>query len=105
VVGGIGPRTMAVAARYADGWNVTGPTSADQYLPLAGQMRRQCDQAGRDRPLRYSVQLFTRDLDWPGLPALIDGFAAAGATELLFAPDHDRLSDELHRLATTIGLG
>jgi alkanesulfonate monooxygenase SsuD/methylene tetrahydromethanopterin reductase-like flavin-dependent oxidoreductase (luciferase family) len=47
IVGGGGEKTMLLAARFADGWNVPdAPTST--YAERLGVLRRHCESIGRD---------------------------------------------------------
>jgi alkanesulfonate monooxygenase SsuD/methylene tetrahydromethanopterin reductase-like flavin-dependent oxidoreductase (luciferase family) len=100
VVGGTGDRTLAVAAQWADGWNVTGRSTPHDYQKIADRMRRECTRVGRT--LRFSIQLFTRDVTVS--PALVHDFAAAGANEILFVPDQDATPDDIRRLANSAGI-
>jgi len=103
VVGGAGQRTMAVAARWADGWNVTGPATPAEYEPIRERMRRICEQVGWSRPLSCSIQLFARDLALSDLRGLIRDFDTAGATEILFALDRGTTPEDIYRLADAAG--
>lgn len=51
MVGGTGPRTLGLAARYADAWNVFlagGDCAPGQALPYAAALGKACDAVGRD---------------------------------------------------------
>jgi alkanesulfonate monooxygenase SsuD/methylene tetrahydromethanopterin reductase-like flavin-dependent oxidoreductase (luciferase family) len=55
-IGGVGARTIALAARYADVWNL--PTyGLDRVAELTGAFAAECERAGRDpAQIRRSVQ-------------------------------------------------
>lgn len=61
-----GPRALALAATYADGWNTYGGPAAvalepeDYWIEIARQVEafgRVCDEVGRSRPVRRSLLL------------------------------------------------
>jgi alkanesulfonate monooxygenase SsuD/methylene tetrahydromethanopterin reductase-like flavin-dependent oxidoreductase (luciferase family) len=47
IVGGAGPKMLRLAARHADGWNVSS-TGLPAYRHLAEEMARACAETGRD---------------------------------------------------------
>ncbi|WP_162941780.1 TIGR03560 family F420-dependent LLM class oxidoreductase [Desertimonas flava] len=50
VVGGKGKRrTLRTAARFADQWDMTFPTDPDDWLSHDAELRRHCDDVGRDQ--------------------------------------------------------
>lgn len=104
-VGGTGDRTMQVAARWADGWNVTGLNTPDSYQPARDRMRRLCDQAARTRPLNCSVQLFAQDMNSHRARQTLHDFEAAGADEILWVLDRDSTPEDIRRLAGAAGRG
>jgi probable F420-dependent oxidoreductase len=69
-----GPRLLRLAARRADGWNVVWRMSPEAYAAKADDVRRACEEAGRD------PATFRRSI---GLYSLIgeDGAAARAAFE------------------------
>jgi alkanesulfonate monooxygenase SsuD/methylene tetrahydromethanopterin reductase-like flavin-dependent oxidoreductase (luciferase family) len=76
LVGGAGPGTMELAARYADAWNVAWDVPADGFRNLTRRLDELCDGAARDpRTLQRSV----------GLTVLVarDDHAADAAVERL----------------------
>lgn len=93
-VGGSGPRVMRLAARYADGFDLGrhgpagAPLSADEMAAALAEVRRVCDDAGRDRPILLSHWTgadFDGDADRRQLVERIRGYARAGLDRLLFA--------------------
>ena len=102
VVGGIGERTMRVAARWADGWNVTGTKVAADYAPLHARMDEHCRDVGRTRPLARSVQLFCEELPEATARRTIDDFERAGATEVVLVLARGATPDDIHRLAAAV---
>ena len=46
LVGGSGPTTLKIAAKWADKWNCVG--QPDQYRSAVGRLREACEQIGRD---------------------------------------------------------
>jgi len=55
-----GPRSLRLAARHADGWNLSWKTTPDDYSDKARAMDAACDSAGRDpATLKRSLGLYT----------------------------------------------
>ncbi len=95
-----GPRTIAVAGRYADCWNTvtTRDLPAEEVLSLAASRARLLDQgaleAGRDpASIRRSVLLGSND--WPALASVqafreaVLRYAEIGISEVVLVhPDH-----------------
>ncbi len=55
-----GPRLLALAARFADGWNTAWRWTPDAYGHRVSAARRACEEIGRDpSTLRLSLGLFT----------------------------------------------
>jgi F420-dependent oxidoreductase-like protein len=78
VIGGGGEtRTLPIAARWADQWNLPGGT-VDVFTHKLGVLRRHCDAIGRDpTTIEASVQVPAGD---PGATAdAVAAYAAAGA--------------------------
>jgi F420-dependent oxidoreductase-like protein len=46
LVGGSGPTTLKIAARWADKWNYVG--QPDQFPPVVKRLQEACEQSGRD---------------------------------------------------------
>jgi F420-dependent oxidoreductase-like protein len=79
IIGGnAGPRSTALAARYADEYNTVFPT-VDQVRERRDAVLRACEEAGRD-PLTFSVM-----------------------TGVLLGRDRGELSERVERLAALIG--
>jgi probable F420-dependent oxidoreductase len=54
-----GPRSLAMAARYADGWNTVWRWTPDAYAAVSAAADAACERAGRDpATLRRSVGLY-----------------------------------------------
>jgi probable F420-dependent oxidoreductase len=59
-VGGRGDRSLDVAARHADGWNVVWRFSPDEYRVRVAVLERACERAGRDpADVTRSLGLYT----------------------------------------------
>lgn len=58
-IGAFKPKTMRLAARYADQWGgyvFDGPTTVDSHRPLIDELERACQEVGRDPDtLRRSI--------------------------------------------------
>jgi alkanesulfonate monooxygenase SsuD/methylene tetrahydromethanopterin reductase-like flavin-dependent oxidoreductase (luciferase family) len=101
-VGGTSRQIMRIAAHVADGWNATGVSGPQHYERLRARMDRLCAGAGRRRPLRYSVQLFARELAAGHERSTIAAYAVAGATEIVLALDRGTSPDDIRRLAEAV---
>ena len=94
-VGGSGPRVMRLAARYADGFDLGrhGPSGApltvDELASALAEVRRVCDDAGRDRPIALShwtgAELEADDIARRAVVERFSGYARAGLDRLLLA--------------------
>jgi alkanesulfonate monooxygenase SsuD/methylene tetrahydromethanopterin reductase-like flavin-dependent oxidoreductase (luciferase family) len=102
VLGGTGTRLCEVAARYADGWNVTGVPDARRYAQLRAAMAGTCAEVGRSAPLWCSIQLFAADLPVSAARAVLAGYASAGADEAVIVLDRAATPDDIRRLADAV---
>lgn len=91
---------LEVAARQADGWNLVSADPA-AWAKRSRRLIEMCQHLGRQQPA-LSAQLFlTRDhlgrLEW-----LLDGFAVAGADEVVLVFDPAPERGEIARLARRV---
>jgi alkanesulfonate monooxygenase SsuD/methylene tetrahydromethanopterin reductase-like flavin-dependent oxidoreductase (luciferase family) len=98
LVGGTSDRALDVALRHADGWHAPGIAPAE-FAAIAGRLDRSREEAGRP-PLRKSIQLRADDLPRPR--ELIDRFAEAGASTVVFVLDRERGPARVRRLAEEV---
>jgi phthiodiolone/phenolphthiodiolone dimycocerosates ketoreductase len=56
-IGGSGPRMLAIAGRYAEGWWPVGSFSPEGYAAMLAALRRSAEQAGRD-PMAITTAAF-----------------------------------------------
>ena len=68
---------MTIAAAHSDGWNAS-VTDADRYAELSCQADELCRQAGRDRALRKSAQVFVRGIELAHARQLVGELEQAG---------------------------
>jgi alkanesulfonate monooxygenase SsuD/methylene tetrahydromethanopterin reductase-like flavin-dependent oxidoreductase (luciferase family) len=83
-----GPRTLAVAARFADTWNTFGPT-LEEGRRLSDALDDACAEIGRDPgTIRRSVLLgLTEGTCWTSAAELgerVGAWHAAGFTDVVF---------------------
>lgn len=96
IVGGGGEKTMLLAARYADGWNLPD-APANTYAERLGVLRRHCEAIGRNYE-RIEKSWFGRIAVAPtmeGALALSDG---KWTTERAIVGSPDQLRDQLQAL-------
>ena len=107
IVGAHGPRTIGLAALYADIWNSRG--TVDEMRERNGQMDAACERAGRDpSEVIRSVSYFpvrTERRPWESVEAFADWvemYRAIGYTDFIFEappPEHrdtaERIAQEL----------
>jgi alkanesulfonate monooxygenase SsuD/methylene tetrahydromethanopterin reductase-like flavin-dependent oxidoreductase (luciferase family) len=100
VVGGGSAQVMTIAARYADGWNLS---TADPREFEAARVRlvRGSAEAGRQPPIAAEVQLWVQEL-WRDPRSHLRAFEEAGAEAVIVVLDQDRGPDEVRRLAHAI---
>jgi alkanesulfonate monooxygenase SsuD/methylene tetrahydromethanopterin reductase-like flavin-dependent oxidoreductase (luciferase family) len=101
VVGGRSKRAMAVAARFADGWNAVVADAAT-FAALAREVDQVCAEVGRERPLEKQAQVFVRDVDLTQARALVEALGAAGAAAVTFVLVEERGPDAVRRLADIV---
>jgi alkanesulfonate monooxygenase SsuD/methylene tetrahydromethanopterin reductase-like flavin-dependent oxidoreductase (luciferase family) len=95
-----GPRTMRVAAEYAQAWNVLSPRDAardeavEQLREKQAAMDAACEEVGRD-PATLRRSVLVGSAGWPALSsveafvAAAEDYAALGFTELVLThPGH-----------------
>lgn len=82
-VGGTQPATIAIAARFADGWNGV-VSDAGRYAELAQTVDAACRDVVRERPLRKAAQVFVRDIELQRAAGLVADLEAAGAESVTF---------------------
>jgi alkanesulfonate monooxygenase SsuD/methylene tetrahydromethanopterin reductase-like flavin-dependent oxidoreductase (luciferase family) len=100
VLGGSSDRAMALAARYADGWNGSTPDPAE-FSEWRSRLERVCAKQGRQDPIDVDVQLWVRDLRGEPRPHL-RAFEDAGADGVILVLDEERGPDEVRRLAEAV---
>jgi alkanesulfonate monooxygenase SsuD/methylene tetrahydromethanopterin reductase-like flavin-dependent oxidoreductase (luciferase family) len=100
VVGGDSTRVMAIAARYADGWNLS---SADpgEFAAARVRLERACAEAGRGSAIAAEAQLWVREL-WNDPRSHLRAFEEAGAEAAILVLDEERGPDEVRRLAGAV---
>jgi alkanesulfonate monooxygenase SsuD/methylene tetrahydromethanopterin reductase-like flavin-dependent oxidoreductase (luciferase family) len=101
VVGGTSEETMAIAVRYADGWNAS-IADARTYAGLAAKADELCRRLGRDRRLRKAAQVFVRDIELGRARQLVDDLAAAGAEDVVFILVEERGVAAVRELAEAV---
>ncbi len=87
VIGGAGDRLLAVAARWADGWNFPGGTP-EQLGSALDRLQRHCEEIGRDvSDITISAQV-TVNAEPAAVADASAGLAAVGAEHviLVFQP-------------------
>jgi F420-dependent oxidoreductase-like protein len=107
-VGGSGPRVMRLAARYADGLDLgrrgaaDAPLSAEELAAAFAEMRKVCNEVGRDRPIALShwvdAELDGSDASRRQLLERIRGYKRAGLDRLLLKFPRERAGEMIRRL-------
>lgn len=100
VVGGGSARAMAIAAQYADGWNLSA-ADPTEFEAARVRLERVCAQAQRKPPVAAEAQLWVRDL-WKDRRSHLRAFEAAGAEAVILVLDEERGPDEVLRLADAV---
>ncbi len=107
-VGGSGPRVMRLAARYADGFDLGrrgpagAPLSEDEMAAALAEIRKVCEDVGRDRPIALShwvgAELGSDAESQRQLLERIRGYERAGLDRLLLAFPRERAGEMIRRL-------
>jgi alkanesulfonate monooxygenase SsuD/methylene tetrahydromethanopterin reductase-like flavin-dependent oxidoreductase (luciferase family) len=101
VVGGSSDRALSIAARLADGWNMS-TADPDAFSARAAQLERWGERAGRDRPIDRQAQVFLRDVGFEGAPEILTRLGDAGADTVLLVLTEERGADQIRRLADAV---
>ncbi len=81
-IGGSGDRVLRITARYADGWNFTGPI--ERFAERADYLRSQLERYGRKtEDVQFSAQFFMRGKSVEAIREEIARYTEAGATKLM----------------------
>jgi F420-dependent oxidoreductase-like protein len=106
-VGGSGPRVMRLAARYADGFDLGrrgpagAPLSEEELTVALAEVRKVCEDAGRDRPMALShwvgAEFGSDGESQRSLLERIRGYERAGLDRLLLAFPRDRAGEMIRR--------
>lgn len=102
VIGGGGEkRTLAIAARYADHWNLPF-ASPEQFRAKKAVLEQHCERIGRDiRDIECSVQIaLPADMDPVAAADVAAGLGNAGVDTVIFSlrnPYHARIIEPLGR--------
>jgi alkanesulfonate monooxygenase SsuD/methylene tetrahydromethanopterin reductase-like flavin-dependent oxidoreductase (luciferase family) len=101
LVGGSSDATMMIAATHADGWNAS-IADARHFAELSRRADELCRQAGRDRLLRKTAQVFVRDIALAGAKRLVGELEQAGAETVTFVLTSERGPQAVRSLARAI---
>lgn len=99
VVGGGSARAIGIAARSADGWNLSTPDPAEfeaARVRLEGARAR----VGKE-PIAAEAQLWVRDL-WADPRSHLRAFEDSGAEAVILVMDEERGPNEVARLADAV---
>jgi alkanesulfonate monooxygenase SsuD/methylene tetrahydromethanopterin reductase-like flavin-dependent oxidoreductase (luciferase family) len=100
VIGGGSARVMAIAAQYADGWNLSA-ADPGEFEAARVRLERACTERGREPTIAAEAQLWVRDL-WPDPRSHLRAFEEAGAEAVILVLDEDRGPAEVRRLADSV---
>jgi alkanesulfonate monooxygenase SsuD/methylene tetrahydromethanopterin reductase-like flavin-dependent oxidoreductase (luciferase family) len=100
-VGGSAQETMAIAARFADGWNAVVADGA-RYTELVARVDEICAMLHRAPPLRKAAQVFVRDIELGDARGLVADLEAAGADSVTFVLVDERGPRAVHELAEAV---
>ena len=99
VVGGGSDQAIDIAARHADGLNLSTPSP--EALKEAGvRLERACARVGNSR-IPMEAQLWVRDL-WTDRRSHLRAFEDVGAEAVMLVLDEERGADQVSRLAETV---
>ena len=106
-VGGLGPRGLRRAARYADGWNYASNRAGtlEGFIERRDRLRAECEAIGRDPDtLTLSVQIIIPAAGEERRAALERAIAygRAGASEILLTTPARDSAAGIRRLATEV---
>ena len=100
-IGGSGDRVLRITARYADGWNFTGPL--DRFSDAVGKLRAALAEAGRDpAALRVSAQFFLGDKTLATIRDEVSRYEEAGADLLMAIIEPPYSPDAVERAAAVL---
>ncbi|HET9014093.1 MAG TPA: LLM class flavin-dependent oxidoreductase [Thermomicrobiaceae bacterium] len=100
-IGGSGDRVLRITARYADGWNYTGPL--DRFPDAVTRLRAAQAEAGRDpATLRVSAQFFLGDKTPGDIRDEVARYEAAGADLLMAIIERPYTPDAVERAAAVL---
>jgi alkanesulfonate monooxygenase SsuD/methylene tetrahydromethanopterin reductase-like flavin-dependent oxidoreductase (luciferase family) len=100
VIGGGSAQMMAIAVRYADGWNLSTADPREFETALV-RLERACADAGREPAITAEAQLWAREL-WRDPRSHLRAFEDAGAEAVILVLDEERGPDEVRRLARVV---
>lgn len=101
ILGGRSDAVLAVAARYADGWDAVDSTT-QEFEQLSRRLDELCTVEGRKRPIDKSVQIWASELADMDPRALIRQYEALGCGTIVFILHRERGSDAVKRLADSV---
>jgi alkanesulfonate monooxygenase SsuD/methylene tetrahydromethanopterin reductase-like flavin-dependent oxidoreductase (luciferase family) len=100
VIGGGSARVVAIAARYADGWNLS-IADPGEFEAARVRLERACAECDREPPIAAEAQLWVRDL-WNDPRSHLRAFEEVDAEAVILVLDEDRGPDEVRRLADAV---
>jgi len=100
VIGGGSARVMAIAAQYADGWNLSA-ADPGEFEAARVRLERACAEVGREPAISAEAQLWVRDLRHNPRSHL-RAFEEAGAEAVILVLDEERGPEEVRRLADAV---
>lgn len=100
-IGGSGDRVLRITARYADGWNYTGPL--DRFPDAVSRLRAALAAAGRDpAAVRVSAQFFLGDKSLGVIRDEVARYEEAGADLLMAIVERPFTPDSVERAAALL---
>lgn len=101
LVGGASEATLKIAVTHADGWNAS-VCDARQFAELSRRVDELCRRARRDRPLRKTAQVFTRDIELTSAKRLLGELGQAGADAVTFVLTSEHGPQAIRTLAHAV---
>lgn len=101
VLGGRSEGILALAARYADGWDAVD-AEPDEFEQLARRLDAACHAVGRARPIQKAVQIWVSALPDTDPRALLRRYEDVGCTTAVFVLHRERGPDAVRRLADAV---